>query len=62
MRYMVYIDEKLTHGVSTLEAAKQLAVPYIVNRRLLRIESLGAPTPSQFWIYDYDVEDWVEQR
>jgi hypothetical protein len=62
MGYMVYIDDKSTRVVDTLEEAKHLAAPYIVNRRSPRIESLVAPAPSQIWIYDFDIEDWVEQR
>lgn len=59
---MVYIDDKPTSVVNSLEEAKQLAEPHIVNRLSLRIESLVAPAPSQIWIYDHRITDWVEQR
>ncbi|MDQ3773657.1 MAG: hypothetical protein M3461_04410 [Pseudomonadota bacterium] len=63
MGYVLYIDEKpTTNPVNTLEEARQLAAPHIMNRGRLKIESLVAPAPSQIWIYDYHENDWVEQR
>lgn len=62
MGYMIYIDDKPTNVVNSLEEAKQLVGPQMVNRSSLRIESLVAPAPSQIWIYDYKVPQWVEQK
>jgi hypothetical protein len=63
MGYVLYTDDKpTTNPVNTLEEAKQLAAPHIMNKRPLKIASFVAPVPSQIWIYDYDENDWVEQR
>lgn len=62
MSYMVHIDDKPTSLQNTLDEAKQLAGQCIANRPSLRIESLVAPAPSQVWIYDHQIDDWVEQR
>lgn len=62
MSYMIYIDDKPTIPQNSLDEAKQLAGQYIANRPSLRIESFVAPAPSQVWIYDYQIDDWVEQR
>jgi hypothetical protein len=62
MGYMVYVDEKPTSSVvNSLKEAKEFAAPYIVNGPSIRIESFVAPAPSQIWIYDYQIKDWVEQ-
>lgn len=59
---MVYIDDKSPIPQNSLDEAKQLAGQYIANSPSLRIESFVAPAPSQVWIYDYQIDDWVEQR
>lgn len=56
---MVYIDDKPTSLQNSLDEAKQLAGQYIANRPSLRIESFVAPAPSQGWIYDHQIGDWV---
>lgn len=61
MSYMIYIDDKPTILQNSLNEAKQLAGQYIANSPSLRIESFVAPAPSQVWIYDYQIGDWVEQ-
>ncbi|MGO9139728.1 MAG: hypothetical protein ACLP9S_05200 [Syntrophales bacterium] len=61
MSYILYIDGNPTQMVNSLEKAKQLAEPYITDRKTLRIESLVAPARSEIWIYDSKDKDWVEQ-
>jgi uncharacterized protein YcgL (UPF0745 family) len=62
--YILYIDKKPFTKANSLEEAKQLAEPYIKNRKQIMIESLCSPARSQIWIYDHDakINDWVEQR
>lgn len=62
MSHMVYINDKPTSLQNSLDEAKQLAGQYIANRPSLRIESLVSQAPSQVWIYDHHIDDWVEQR
>lgn len=59
--YMLYVDEKPTRVVNSLEEARQLAAPHVAKKIPLKIESYVAPAPSQIWIYDYSLDDWVKQ-
>lgn len=61
INYMLYVDEKATTVSKTLGEAQEAAEPHIANAARLKIESYAAPAPSQEWLYDYEIADWVEQ-
>jgi hypothetical protein len=59
---ILYVDERPTPGTNSFDEAKKLAKQYIKTTSPLRIESFVAPERSQIWIYDHEINDWVEQR
>lgn len=66
MHIALLVDNKIIEMTASLEQAKKLAEPYIVENRQIGIEHRESyterPAPIQIWIYDYDVRDWVEQK
>ena len=60
--YMVYINEQSSKPlVHSIEEAKQYATRHIEYKPSLRIECYLMPQLISKWIYDYRVEEWVEQ-
>ena len=58
----LYVDEKAMTAAYSLEQARRLAVPYIINRQAIKLEICVASHPTQVWAYDYDTREWVLQR
>jgi hypothetical protein len=50
--YMVFANNNLVDARDTLEQAQAVAMEHVRSGTRVRIESLVAPAPSQFWYYD----------
>lgn len=61
MGIQLLADNKLIALPDSLEQAKKLAEPYIIEKREIKIECSASPAPMRNWIYDYKERDWVEQ-
>lgn len=61
MGIQLLVDNKLFALPDSLEQAKQLAEPCVIEKREIRIERSAWLAPIQIWIYDYKELDWVEQ-
>lgn len=59
---ILYADGKPMAVSYSLEEARRFAVPYIHNRRALKLEDCAASLPTQVWAYDYAIQAWVLQR
>lgn len=46
----------------SLEEAKGLATKHLCRNHSFTIESYVAPAPTQRWVYDHAINNWVEQR
>ena len=63
MGVQLLVDKKpIAPLCDSLEEAKQLAEPYIIEKRAISIERGASPAAMQTWIYDYKEQDWVEQN
>jgi len=66
MHVALFVDNKIIEMTASVEQAKQLAEPYIVENRQVSIEHRESytekPAPIRIWVYHYDVYDWVEQK
>jgi len=62
MGYMLYVDDKPTIMGTSYKEAKKAANTNSIIPLPLRIESFVAPMPSQIWIYDYTIQEWIEQK
>jgi hypothetical protein len=58
----LYVDERSMAAAYSLEQARRLAIPYLANRRAIKIEIHVASLPTQVWAYDYDAKSWLLQR
>ena len=62
VKYIVYINEQSTKPlVHSIAEAKQHATRHIEYKPSLRIECYSMPFLISKWIYDYQIEEWVEQ-
>lgn len=61
MSIQLLADNKLIALPDSLEQAKTLAEPYIIEKREIKIECSASPAPMQNWFYDYKVRDWIER-
>lgn len=57
--YFIYSNDNLVGVRDTLEQAQALAMEHVRSGMRVRIESLAAPAPSQFWYYDQDEGVWT---
>ena len=60
--YLLHVDDLPVGSAESFEEAKSHAATYLQSKLPLRIESLVAPAPSRTWVYDYELDDWAEQR
>lgn len=62
MAIALLIDDVPIGLPDSLEQAKKSAEPYIAEKRRVSIERGSTTAPMQTWIYDYQEQDWVEQK
>lgn len=60
--FVLSIDGNPIGFAPSLEEAKHLATKHFNQKSSLSIESYFAPAPCQRWVYDYQINSWVEQR
>ena len=58
----LYVDETVRTVGYSLEGVRRLAVPYMDNRRAIKIEIQIKSLPTQCWVYDYGIKAWILQR
>lgn len=60
--FLVYINGQSTKPlVHSIEEAKRHATRHIDYKPSLRIDCYSMPHLISQWVYDYQVEDWVEK-
>lgn len=63
MNFHIYENGKATKGVyDTFAEAKVGAKLYMDGSPELEIHTVNSPAPVVVWIYDYEIEQWVEQK
>lgn len=62
MGIALLVDDKLIGMPESVEQAKKVAEPYIIEQRKISIKQGSTVAPMQIWIYDYKEQDWVEQK
>ena len=62
IKFIVYINDQSSKPlVHSIAEAKQYATRHIEYKPSLRIECYSMPFLLSKWIYDYKIEEWVEQ-
>ncbi len=59
-KYLLYADDEAITFFDTLEKAKRRGLEFGRQGSTVRIESYGAPAPSEAWWFDTGVDAWVK--
>ena len=60
-KFMLYEDSKPISVVKTLSEAKEIVEHKVNKFTEYKVELNAAPAKTRVWLYDNNVDDWVEQ-